>query len=309
MAATPSPPVQWAAVVFARNEAGSIAGCIAALAAAGRGVADLDIAIILNGTGDDSAGRAAAALRAAGRPGRIWAIEEGCKANAFNQYVHRLRPAARTYFFIDGYAAVAEDALRRLAAALDAAPMAQAAAATPSTGRSAARLRAHMIREPGLHGSLFALRGTFVQRIAQAGFRLPLRMYRGDGLIGSMVLHDLDTADGGWRPERIVVEPGATWRAPDLRPWRARDLRRHWNRLVQQARGRLQWGAVRAAIYPGGYAALPADADDSALRWMAAAPGRQPAFWRDPMGALAMARMRAQPSAGRLSPELLEAVA
>ena len=302
------PPVEWAAAIFARNEAASIAGCIGALARAGRGVAGFDIAVILNGTSDDSAAIAAAALRAAGQSGRIWSIDEGCKSNAFNQYVHRLRPAARTYFFIDGYAAVLPDALSRLAGALDATPTALAAAAVPSTGRSAARLRAHMIREPGLHGSLFALRGEFVERIACAGLRLPLRLYRGDGLIGSMVLHDLDAAAGGWRPERIVVEPSATWRAPGLRPWHWQDWRRHLNRLVQQARGRLQGGAVRDAIYPAGFAALPDDADAGALRWIAAGPGRRPMPWRDPLAALAMARMRRLPPPGSLTPQLVEAV-
>ncbi len=64
----------------------------------------------------------------------------------------------------------------------------------------------------------------------------------------------------------------APWVAPPLSPWRPRDLWRHGQRLAQQARGRLQWPALRAAIYPAGFAALPADADRATLRWIDLSP-------------------------------------
>lgn len=281
---------RWCAVVFARNEAAAIADCLRALARAGHG-ADLEVSLVLNGSTDASAAIAAEALRETGQRGRVWTIAEPDKANAINQFIHALRPPAETCFFVDAYAAVAPDALAWLHAALAAHPRAQAAAALPSTGRSARRLRRAMLREPGLHGSLFALRGAFLDRMAAQGLRLPLGFYRGDGLIGSLVMHDLDATGGGWRTERLVLEPRATWRVTPGRPWRPADLRRHWRRLVQQGRARLQWPAIRAAIYRGGFTALPADADAHVLRWIEAAPPR--GLWRDPFAALALARMRA----------------
>ena len=294
----------WSAVVFARNEAASIAGCVHALAVAGRGHA-LHVTILLNGTSDDSATRAEAALQETGQAGAIYSIAEPDKSNAVNQFLHHLRPAAETYFFVDGYAAVAPDALRRLDAALMSNAAAQAAAAVPSSGRSAARLRAAMLAAPGLHGSLFALRGSFVERIAALGLRLPRRLYRGDGLIGSFVLHDLDAAGGGWRPERIVVAGDATWHAPGLRPWHWGDLRRHARRLLQQGRGRLQNAALKDAIYPAGFAGLPEDADTRTLQWVAANPARRPSLWQDPFAALALARMGATESGLDTRPRLL----
>jgi hypothetical protein len=295
-------------VVFARNEAASIAGCVRALAEAGRGH-DLHVTILLNGSSDASAALATAALRQAGQPGAVYTIAEPDKAHAMNQFLHHLRPRAGTYFFVDGYAAVAADALRLLDAALCANPAAQAAAAVPSSGRSAGRLRAAMIAAPGLHGSLFALRGSFVDRIAALGLSLPRRLYRGDGLIGSFALHDLDAAAGGWRPERIVVEPEATWRAPGLRPWHWGDLRRHARRLVQQGRGRLQNAAIIDAIYPAGFAALPDDADARTLHWIDAAPAsRMPRLWRDPLAALALLGMRRGAPTLELLPRLISTV-
>ncbi|MBP0496110.1 glycosyltransferase [Pararoseomonas indoligenes] len=300
---------EWSAAVFGRNEAPFIPGCIRALARAGAG-RDLHVTVLLNGTTDGSAAAASAALREAGLRGRVFAISQADKANAFNQFVHALRPRAETGFFVDAYAEVAPDALYRLAAGLRAHPAAQAAAAVPSTGRSADALRRRMRVEPGLHGSLFALRGGFLDRIAAAGVRLPIGLYRGDGLVGSLVMHDLDAAHGGWRNERLLVEEGATWWAPRLSPLRWRDLRRQWHRLVQQGRGRLQWAALKDSLYAadgrGGFPAMPHNADRLVLEWIACAPAvREPRPWRDPFAAMALRRMRRAAPWGDLTPRLV----
>lgn len=296
---------RWSAAVFGRNEAASIATCLTALARAGEGAA-LEVTVLLNGTTDDSARRALDALAKAGQRGRVYAIPQGDKANAFNQFVHQLRPAAPMHVFVDAYAAVQPQSLRRLHAALEANPMAQAAAALPSAGRSAARLRADMLEYGGLHGSLFALREDFLARMVEGGLRLPLGLYRGDGLLGCLVLHDLDATGGGWRRERLALVPEASWSAPTLQPWRWRDWRRQWRRLVQQARGRLQWAALREDIYPGGFTALPEDADARVVRWVAADPrARAPNPWRDPFAALALAEMRRPAPRAGLAPRLI----
>ncbi|MFC0406742.1 glycosyltransferase [Roseomonas elaeocarpi] len=300
---------EWTAAVFGRNEAPFIAGCIRALARAGEG-RNLHVTVLLNGTTDGSAALAAAALREAGLRGRVFLIPQADKANALNQFIHALRPRAEVGFFVDAYAAVEPDALRRLAARLQTHPDALASAAVPSTGRSAAALRERMRVEPGLHGSLFALRGRFLDRVAAAGVRLPLGLYRGDGLVGSLVMHDLDAAHGGWRTDRLLVEEGATWRAPTLSPLRWRDARRHWHRLVQQGRGRLQWAALRDVLYAadgrGGFGAMPGDADRHVLEWIARDPtARAPRFWRDPFAALALRRMRRAAPWGDLAPRLV----
>ncbi len=308
-------PTEWSVAVFAYNEAAFLPKCLMALAKAGQGRA-MEVTVLLNGSTDASPARAMAGLRAAGLRGSVYLIPHPDKSNAINQFLHAVRPDAETYIFVDAYAAVAPDALSLLADALRRAPSAQGAAAVPSTGRSAAKLRVEMELHGGLHGSLFALRGSFVARLAERGIRLPVGMYRGDGLIGSFLFHDLDALEGGWSRERVVVEPRATWSAPPLKPWRWQDARRQWRRMVQQGRGRLQWPAVRSAIYDrtrppgeGGFAALPALADRKVLEWLASAPEeRRPRWWRDPFATLALRQMRRAPpppDAASLLPYLL----
>lgn len=309
---TGSPPMHaraagWSAVLFGRNEARSIGRCIEALAVEARGQ-DLHVTVLLNGTTDDSAERAAQALRAHRLNGRIYAIEEGDKSNALNQFVHRLRPPAATYFFVDAYVAVAPGSLSRLDARLREAPLTLAAAAVPTEGRSAAALREEMLRDRGLHGSLFALRGSFLDRLAAKGYRLPLGLYRGDGMMGTFVMHDLDALGGGWHSERIAVEPGATWQVPSVRSWRWENLVRHIRRMMQQGRGRLQNRAIRDVIYRHGFDALPLDADELALRFVSAAPANRPRLWRDPFAALALARMRRPRPRRDITPRLITEV-
>ena len=288
----------WSAAIFARDEAPSLRACLLALARAA-GDQALHVTVLLNGSRDGSAAQAVAALRESGLPGAVHAIAHADKSNAINQYLHRLHPNAETCFCLDGYVAIAPDALRLLADCLAQHPAANAAAAVPREGRSAAGLRAAMREAPGLHGSLFALRGDFVARLVAFGLRLPVGFYRGDGLLGSFALHDLDATAGGWDGRRIAVAPGASWSVP-----RRQGLLRQWRRRMQQGRGRLQWPAIRAAIYPGGFAALPADADRATLAWIAADPGRRPSPLRDPFAALALARMKPGPTGAALLPAL-----
>ncbi len=258
----------WSIAVFARNEASSLRPCLDAIRAAiGSRRAMVDV--VLNGCTDASPRVATEIAAQADIPVRVWQIGFADKSNAWNQFVHAIRPAAQTHFFVDAYATVRPNAFRLLQAELDLAPQAHAAAAVPSCGRSAAATREAMLANPALHGSLHALRGSFVERIAVAGLRLPVGMYRGDGLLGSMAMHDLDALTTPWNSWRIAVAGAATWQVRPLSPFRPADLRRYWNRRIQQARGRMEDAALRDCIYRTGFAGLPQNADAMLLEWLA----------------------------------------
>ncbi len=298
--------------VFARNEAASLGGCLRAIAAAVDGTG-AEVSVVLNGTTDDSAAVAERAMRGCALRGRVWLIPHGDKSNAINQYLHALCPRAPLHVMVDGYAVVEPDAIRRLSARLARAPSALAAAAVPGSGRGAEAVRRDMLAHPKLHGSLFALRGRFVERLAEAGLRLPVGLYRGDGLLGSFVMHALDATGSAWNPERVAVEPRATWTVRPLQPWRPGDVRRQLRRLVQQARGRLESAAIRHVIYReggGGFAALPPHADRLILDWLAAEPSAAPSPMREPLAAVALRRVHraARPTAADLLPRLAATV-
>jgi hypothetical protein len=253
--------------VFARNEAASLPGCLAALDAALEGL-EASITVVLNGTTDGSAAAVAGFAAASRHPLRLFDISFADKSNAWNQYVHALAPPAALHVFVDASATVTPGAIRALAAALAENPFAQAAAALPSCGRSAPAQRAQMRRSPSLHGSLHALRGDFLARIRAAGIRLPVGLYRGDGLIGSLVVHDLDALATPWNTDRIALAEEATWRVAPLSPLRPRDLRRLWNRRIQQARGHFEDLALKECIYTDNFTGLPLFADRMVAVWL-----------------------------------------
>jgi hypothetical protein len=264
--------VLWSIVVIARNEASRLTGCLEHITREVAG-ADACVTVILNGCSDDSRERVGHFAQAAKLPVAAYEIGFADKSNAWNQYIHVLAPIATRHVFVDGYAWVVPGALKAFAEALDASDHVHAATGVPSAGRSAAVQRRTLRDQGGLHGSLHVLCDGFVERIRAAGLRLPVGLYRGDGLIGSFCMHDIDVTTP-WDKTRVAVVEAATWGLP---PPMIGDLPRILRRRINQARGRLENAAIRAAIYPGGYAALPRYADDMILDYLAGAePGTIP---------------------------------
>jgi hypothetical protein len=250
------------------------------------------VTVVVNGSTDATARLVAEFASRSRVPLAVFTIQYGDKSNAWNHFIHALGPEANTYFFVDGYAVVSASAFLLLATALQDNPLANAAAAVPTSGRSAKVLARRLVASHGLHGSLHALSRSFVSRLRARGFRLPIGLYRGDGLIGSMAMHDLDPRGQPWRAERVAVVPEATWTQRSLSIASPRDIARHFARKVRQARGRLENAAIKTIIYRSGYDGLPAFADDMIRDWLAelAAAHRRKSF-RDPFTRIALARL------------------
>ncbi len=255
--------------VFCANEAPHIGACIAGVARAAAGMR-VSVTLIANGSTDGSVERA---LQMAARyelPLRCVRIAYPDKSNAINHALTTLREPAPLHVFVDGYAVMGDHALIALGAALDRAPDAQAATGVATGSGSMARLTGDTLREGGrLHGQLHALRPSFVDRMTEAGLFLPVGLYRGDGLLGSMACHDLDPLGTPWDPHRIVGAAEATYTLPRPRLWRPTDARRLFRRRVRQMRGRMENAAIKSIIYAQGYQGLPAYADDMIAGWLA----------------------------------------
>ena len=254
-------PLDWHVAVYASNEEDRIGACVHSIAAALNGQSFL-VTVLVNGSRD---GSAAAALRAAhdGMPVDVHAIAYGDKANAINQFIPALRRPARFVGEVDAYAIVGAGSFVGMAAALERAPKARAATGIAVTGRTMQAATAETLTVGGrLHGQLHAFRPEFLDRMVARGIRLPIGIYWGDGLLGSMSAHDLDPLTEPWRNERVVGVADATYAIPVLSPLRPADIRRQYRREVRQARGRLENAAIKRIIYRAGYEGLPAYSND-----------------------------------------------
>ena len=227
---------------------------------------------------------------------RVWFVALGDKAHAWNQYIETIVPDGETVFFVDGYARLAPDSLRLIDDALDENAEAWAASGVPTVGRSARRLRERMQIEGGIHGNLYALRGSVVARLRSRGFRLPLAIYRNDSLLGAVVCFSADPKAHRWNPQRIAVVPGATWSNETLCWTRWSSVVTQWKRMLRQAQGALENAAVRQHLAHDRLPpeSLPANTRELIERWRAAHPDDARALLRHPLRRQA-ARKLAEP--------------
>ena len=253
---------EWNIAVFCQNEAARIGQCLSSIRQA-VGTRRSLVTLIANGTSDDSVAVAIAAAKECGLPLAVYSIKAGDKSNAINRFYYHLRVPARTYFSVDGYVTIGPRSLTGLDDCLGANAHAMAATGVCINGRTMHLATKETLERGGrLHGQLHAFRPEFIERMVSRNIRLPLGIYWGDGLLGSMAAHNLDAMGEEWDNARIVGVADATYEIPTLSAFRFNDLKRQLKRRVRQMRGRLQNRAIKTIIYERGYEGLPEDADD-----------------------------------------------
>ena len=252
-------------VVFTRNEDG-LCECIESILAS-EGSFISRITVIVNGSSGSFVQEARRLKARYGGILRVFEIPLGDKSHAWNQYVYGVNEDHAFHAFVDAYVRVRPNAIPLLVQALEGNARAVAATGVPSMGRQARALAAEMNLRGGLHGSLHVLRGTFIGRIRAAGIRLPIGLYRGDGLIGSMAMHDLAPLQTPFDKTLIEVVSDATWEFNPLNPFNLADMKRYWRRRIRQARGRYENAYLKTRIYTGGYNSLPVYLDPPLLEF------------------------------------------
>ena len=256
-------------LVVCQNEAARIRGCLASIRQA-IGTQPALVTLNLNGSSDGSEAAAVAAAADCGLPLQLYRIRAADKANALNRFIYTQRVPARTYVFVDGYTRITPGSLACLDAALARHPHAMASTGVCLNGRTMRLATRRTLEEGGvLHGQLHALRPDFLDRMVARGIRLPIGMYWGDGLMGSMAAHNLDAMGAPWDNRRIVGVAEAGYEIPQLSVWSPGDIRRQLRRKSRQMRGKLQNLALRDVIYRLGYEGLPANADDMVRNYLA----------------------------------------
>jgi hypothetical protein len=206
---------------------------------------------------------------------RVWYIPVPDKAHAWNQYLHDIWPQSEIAYFVDGYAQVMPDAFAAIAEGMRLAPDRLAATGVPTHGRSASSLREQLLRDGGIHGNLYALRGEVMAQLRSRCYRLPLGIYRTDPTLGAAINFRLDPARNRWDPKCVLVQPNATWRIPP-RARQIEEVRSQWKRMLRQAQGTLENLAIQEhlAVRRAPPETLPRTASELILSWIRDFPGR-----------------------------------
>jgi len=251
---------QWPVMVLAHNEEERIVACLDSLFA-GESDRDVDVYVMANGCTDRT--EALVAKYAEKRPSvRLVSIELGDKCNAWNVFIHETVPARcpdrDVYFFMDGDARIAPGALTVLARALHDDPYAHAASAVPGSGRSMQKDSADILQQRGLVANLYALRGTFLDRLRALQVRLPLNLEGDDGLLGALIKWDLDPT-GQWDDRRIHPCAEAKFYFDSVQIRNLEEWPKVWRRLVRYGRRHYEFELLGPLLRKGGLKAMPAD--------------------------------------------------
>ncbi|ANI76931.1 glycosyltransferase [Sphingobium sp. EP60837] len=272
--------------IFAHQEERRIGACLASL--------PLDrpntcYHILVNGSTDATAARA---RNAAGNRANVLVhdIATGGKSRTWNHFVHDLLGGGEdAVIFLDGDAEIAPGSIDALVRRLGKG-QANAAAGMPRNGRMATHYRRLLRDEGGLFGDLYALSGSFVDRIRSRELRLPQDLIGDDGLVAAWAHTDLGT-DAAWNRDRVIACEDAGFLCEPVRLTSPATWRMQYRRMINYSVRFFQNRIVSDIMGRVGPDGLPDELRDLYPLWLPRfTPRSGPTGWFDRK---ALARMRA----------------
>ena len=250
---------RWPVMVLAHNEERHIAACLDSIIQS-EPRRKFDIFVMANGCTDGTE----SVVRAYSKEFpevKLVTIALGDKCNAWNVFVHETVPSyapdGEVYFFMDGDARATPGSFAAMRRALAEKPHAHAASAVPVSGRNADRDRNEILEMHGLVANLYALRGSFVQRLRALDVRIPLKLEGDDGLIGALIKWDLDPRHNPFDEERIVPCAEAGFAFESMSLIRPKDWVAYWKRAVRYGRRQYEFQLLGSTLKEKGLAGLP----------------------------------------------------
>lgn len=174
----------------------------------------------------------------------IYSFKFGDKANIWNQYFYLLKPSAKFHVFIDGYVYIENDTFTKLSNEYEKSPYI-AATGVPSVGRTADKLKKQMITQGGMHGNLCILTDDAIEEIVKRSFRIPVNLYRVDGLVGGIINFNFCPKENQWNSFKVKVLANLTWTLDEKNNISLRDVISQLKRTKRQLIGSFENKAIR----------------------------------------------------------------
>lgn len=253
-------PLQLSVVILAYNEADNITACLASVAANIQSLVvakrasfeQVECLVVANGCSDNTA----ALARQFNAPWvKVFEIERGDKANAWNRAVHQYSKPAQYYVFLDGDCLAQPESIAHLLAQLSQRPTLNACSAVPSAKLSL--YRQEMVAKGGIAGCLYALSGQFVNRIKQQKIKMPIGFIGDDSLVGALAHWDLDPIANTWNKALTQVCPQAQFSYPSTWWHAITDPRFYLNRCRRYSLRHFQNKLLSERLYVAGLSGIP----------------------------------------------------
>ena len=275
--ATEDTPRAWAIVIFASRESLNALVCtIKSAQIAGRGTAGIDVVV----NGNPGLAMALASQLCSPEfttertPITVWEIALGDKANAWNQYLHRIWSDEKIAFFIDGYVRLNPDSVRLLGDAIATQVDVLGGTGVPNVGAASNTQHAQSPPASGFHGNFCCLTGAAIEKFRHQNIHLPFGLYRVDSVMGAMLSLGFDPVRIAWVANRIYVHPAASWQTDPKHWWRISDIRAQIKRIFRQSRGVLENLAAKdhLVVRKQPPEMMPATAAELILEWVQRCP-------------------------------------
>lgn len=170
----------------------------------------------------------------------IEVISLGDKCNAWNKYMHELSDKVDTHFFVDADVNFSEKCFPKLHEKLKYSPECTVViAGLPLTGRNLEFYRELVLERSCFFGNLYGVKNSFVDRIKQTDFRLPIGLNWIDSFLTKAVNTDLRFGKTNL-PERTTWLEGVGYSFDSLSIFKKSDVSLYFNRIARYELGKLQ---------------------------------------------------------------------
>lgn len=208
-------------------------------------------------------------------------IALGDKCNAWNTYVHEysheLGNNIETHFFTDADVRFSDQCFVKMSHCLTSSkPDTVVIAGMPLSGRNNAFYYELVTQRACFFGNLYGMRLSFIQRIKEASFRLPIGLNWIDSFLTKAVNTDLTFGKDNL-PNRTTWIEGVGYEFDSLKFWKQQDIQLYLNRIARYDLGKIQehhLDTINAENWPTNMSAINQqiwtnfDAEAEHLSWL-----------------------------------------
>jgi len=167
-------------------------------------------------------------------------ITLGDKCNAWNHYMHQLAENVDCHFFIDADVNFSNNCFEKMHKRLtETAVETVAIAGMPLSGRNITFYRSLVIERSCFFGNLYGLKHSFIQRIKESDFTLPIGLNWIDSFLTKAVNTDLQFFKYNL-PNRVTYSEGVGYKFSSLSPFHLDDIKLYFNRIARYELGKIQ---------------------------------------------------------------------
>lgn len=167
-------------------------------------------------------------------------ITLGDKCNAWNHYMHHLADDVNCHFFIDADVNFSHNCFEQMHNKLmNTDDSTVTIAGMPLTGRNLDFYRSLVIERSCFFGNLYGLKHSFIKRIREDNFHLPVGLNWIDSFLTKAVNTDIQFFNYNL-PSRVTYLEGVGYQFDSLSPFNLDDIKLYFNRIARYELGKLQ---------------------------------------------------------------------